>query len=89
MCIPKTKENLRKTIKGKPTAPPGPRPRQARAGARVPGKVDRWYLATRPKILRKTIRKPWGNHGNSWGPMGKPCDPKQTHADPCEPHGKS
>ena len=37
ICIPKTKENLRKTIKRKPTAPPGPRPRQAGAGARVPG----------------------------------------------------
>ena len=35
ICIPKTKENLRKTIKRKPTAPPGPKPRQARAGARV------------------------------------------------------
>ena len=37
ICIPKTKENQRKTIKRKPTAPPGPRPGQARAGARVLG----------------------------------------------------
>ena len=26
ICIQKTQENLRKTIKRKPTAPPGPRP---------------------------------------------------------------
>ena len=33
----KNKGKPKKKIKRKPTAPPGPRPWQARAGARVPG----------------------------------------------------